>query len=217
MKKNLNVKKLRKLQELIQKKIQLRWLRSTVEYVGGCDVSYKGKIAVGCIVVMNSEFKIIEVSCYSAKVDFPYIPTFLSFRELPFLYRAFRKLTVKPTVLLVDGQGIAHPRGIGLASHMGLLTKKSTIGVAKNPLIGSFELPESTKGSFRYIYSESGEIIGAVLRTRASVKPVYVSPGHLIDLLSSIEIVMKYTTKYRLPEPLRMAHIYSKKEFRNAA
>jgi len=217
MKKNLNVKKLRKLQELIEERIQLKRLNSRVEYVGGCDVSYKGKIATGCVVVMNSELKIVEISYYTGEVDFPYIPTFLSFRELPFLYRAYRKLKVKPTVLLVDGQGIAHPRGIGLASHMGLLIKRPTIGVAKNPLTGSFELPEPSRGSFKYIYTEDGKVIGAVLRTRDLVKPVYVSPGYLIDLHASIDLVMKYTTKYRLPEPLRMAHIYSKKEFKNAA
>ena len=152
-----------------------------------------------------SDFSIIETTTATRKVDFPYIPGLLSFREAPACIEAIEKLKTKPDCLIVDGQGIAHPRRLGIASHIGLLIDKPTVGCAKSRLIGTFDEPGSKKGSFSPLV-DSDEEIGVVLRTRTDVKPVYVSVGHKCTLNDAISVVLQCTTKYRLPEPSRLAH-----------
>jgi deoxyribonuclease V len=139
------------------------------------------------------------------RISFPYIPGLLSFREAPLLIQAFRRLRRLPDVVLYDGQGIAHPRGFGLASHMGVLLGLPSIGCAKKRLVGDFGEVGLQAGSTTPLKME-GKIIGAVIRTRKGVKPVFVSPGHRIDLEFSIKLVLRTCRGFRLPEPLRRAH-----------
>ena len=134
------------------------------------------------------------------------MPGFLSFREAPLILSACRELTVVPDLLLVDGQGIAHPRGLGLASHLGLFLDLPSVGCAKSLLCGTHEVLDATRGSFAELVYKS-ETVGAAVRTRTGVKPVYVSIGHKIDLATAVEWVLHCSGKYRLPEPTRLAHI----------
>jgi deoxyribonuclease V len=153
-----------------------------------------------------SKLELIEAVNASLKLDFPYIPGLLSFREAPVLIKAFQKLKNTPDVTLFDGQGIAHPRGIGLASHMGLILGYPTIGCAKKHLAGSYGPIPDAKGDYSPLKSD-GRIIGAVLRTRERVKPIFVSPGHAITVKESIQVVLDTCRGYRLPEPTRQAHL----------
>jgi len=140
------------------------------------------------------------------KVRFPYIPGYLSFREIPLLLKTFEKVQTIPDVVLLDGHGIAHPRGIGLASHVGLFLDLPTVGCAKNLLVGEFSPPDKTKGSYSIVKFGEKEV-GWVLRTRDNVKPIFVSPGHKIGFEKSLGVVLKCCVEYRFPEPLRQAHI----------
>jgi len=153
--------------------------------------------------------EILDTATAVGKIPFPYIPGLLSFREGPVLIKAFQKLRVKPDVMIYDGQGVAHPRGIGLASHMGLWLGIPSIGCAKTPLLNQLILPGPSKGSFEWIRRE-GKEVGAVLRTRENVKPLFVSPGHGIDLRTSVQLILKSCKGYRIPEPLRRAHQLSR-------
>ena len=141
------------------------------------------------------------------KARFPYIPGLLSFREAPILLRAFRKLKSNPDIILFDGQGIAHPRHFGLASHMGLILGKPSIGCAKSRLVGEYSSVENTAGAYsKLVYGN--KVVGAVLRTKKNTKPIFVSPGHKTNLSFAIRIAMKTCRGYRIPEPIRQAHVY---------
>ncbi len=149
----------------------------------------------------------IEVAYHQMETTFPYIPGLLSFREAPVLIEAYNKLKVIPDIVFVDGQGIAHPRGIGLASHLGLAIDSVTVGVAKSRLVGEFDaaslgLRKGSKVPLTYM----GRTVGYVLRTRDKVNPVFVSPGHRVDLDTAVELTMMVTGRYRIPEPTRLAH-----------
>ena len=140
------------------------------------------------------------------KARFPYIPGLLSFREAPILLRAFRKLKNNPDIVLFDGQGIAHPRRFGLASHMGLVLDKPSIGCAKSRLVGEYSSVENTAGAYsKLIYGN--KVVGVVLRTKKNTKPIFVSPGHKINLSLAIRITLKTCCGYRIPEPTRQAHL----------
>lgn len=160
---------------------------------------------------LTSRLKIVEEAVHKGKtssIRFPYIPGFLSFREIPPLLKAFKKLTVLPDVILCDGQGIAHPRRIGLASHLGVTLGKPSIGCAKNKLCGTHNTLPFEKGSWVPLIHE-GSVVGVVYRSREGVKPIYISPGHLTDIPSSIALVELCLGRYRIPEPLRRAHMLS--------
>jgi deoxyribonuclease V len=148
----------------------------------------------------------VETRVVTSELDFPYIPGLLSFRESPLILSICEKLSVTPDILLVDGQGIAHPRRFGLASHLGLLLNLPTIGCAKSLLCGIHETRGAEPGSYAEVTDE-GETIGAALRTKMGVKPVYVSIGHRVDLKTAIHWVMNCCRGYRLPEPTRLAHL----------
>ncbi len=137
----------------------------------------------------------------------PYIPGLLSFRETPAIIEALKKINKEPDVILIDGQGIAHPRSFGIASHIGVIYDKPAIGVAKSKLIGEFNSIGDRKGEYSFLIYKN-KIIGAALRTKNNVKPIFVSIGNKITLEKAIEITLKFCTKYRLPEPVRLAHIY---------
>jgi len=150
------------------------------------------------------ELEEVDRSLVVTEVNFPYIPGLLSFRESPALIKAWEKIKIAPDVVMIDGQGIAHPRRFGIASHFGVLVDKPTIGCAKSLLVGVYEEPKGEAGNFSYLY-DSGEIIGVALRTRDNVQPVFVSIGHKITLDESIQIVMKTVRGYRIPEPTRLS------------
>ncbi len=179
-----------------------------VSSVAGADVSYskRGGNAVAAMVVLSyPDLDLMDEAFVRGEISFPYIPGLLSFREAPLLIQAFRRLRRLPDVVLYDGQGIAHPRGFGLASHMGVLLDLPSIGCAKKKLVGDFGDVGLQAGSTTPLKLD-GKIIGAVIRTRRGVKPVFVSPGHRIDLEFSIKLVLRTCRGFRLPEPLRRAH-----------
>jgi deoxyribonuclease V len=182
-------------------------LKQNIEYVAGVDMGFEenGTVSRAAVAVLSyPDLQIIETSIAYRPTTFPYIPGFLSFREVPAVLDALSKLKTTPDIILCDGQGIAHPRRFGIACHLGILIDIPTIGVAKSLLVGKHEpLPEA-KGSWQpLIYKR--ETVGAVVRTRMGVKPVYVSPGHRISLPTAIEYALCCTTKYRLPETTRVA------------
>ena len=179
-----------------------------VELVAGVDVGFeeKGKITRAAIAVLDfPALNMIEHSIARLPTGFPYVPGLLSFREIPAVLKALEGLTRLPDLLLCDGQGIAHPRRFGIACHLGILTGIPAIGVAKSRLIGSHDPLGTTKGEWVPL-QDKGECIGAVLRTRTNVNPLYISPGHKICLETAIEYVLACTTRYRLPETTRQAH-----------
>lgn len=179
---------------------------NAVKRVAGVDVSVKEEVSQAAVVVLTfPEMQVVETVKASMPTPFPYIPGLLSFREGPVLEVAFEKLQHEPDVFIFDGMGRAHPRHIGIASQMGLWLQKPTIGCGKTLLVGKYDEPEDERGAYSEMVHK-GEVIGAALRTRAGVKPVYISVGHLADLSSSVDLVMRCTTKYRLPEPIRAAH-----------
>ncbi len=176
--------------------------------VGGADVSYerRGKWLHAAVVVLRmGTWEVVDRSGIIAEARFPYVPGLLSFREAPAVIEAFGKLKVHPDVLICDGQGIAHPRRLGLASHLGLWLNIPTIGCAKSWLFGDHEDPGPERGDWSPL-SHDGETIGAVLRTRSRVKPLYVSPGHLCDLKGAMATVMMAANPYRQPITTRLAH-----------
>ena len=176
--------------------------------IGGADVSYNkwSPTLYAAVVVLRADtLEVIDRSGVVAEARFSYIPGYLSFRESPPVIEAFEKLSVRPDVLMCDGQGIAHPRRLGLASHLGLWLDIPTIGCAKSHLIGEYEEPGPARGEWSPM-TDGGETIGAVLRTRDRVKPLFVSPGHLCDLRGGISAVLASTQGYRLPTTTRLAH-----------
>lgn len=173
-----------------------------IRYVGGVDTAYVGRLAVSAVVVLDfSSLKLVEARTAVREAVFPYIPTLLSFRELPSTLMCIRKLRVQPDVFLVDGQGFAHPYRCGFASHLGVVLGKPTVGVAKSRLIGDVE--PFRDGNFAYL-RDGDEIVGAAVKT-ASGKILYVSVGHMVSLETAIRIV-KHCTRQDIPEPIRLAH-----------
>jgi deoxyribonuclease V len=180
------------------------------ETVAGADVSYeiRGKWLYAAVVVLRAgTWEVIDRSGVVALARFPYVPGLLTFREAPAVIEAFKNLTVRPDVLICDGQGIAHPRRLGLASHLGLWLGLPTIGCAKSWFYGEYEEPGPQRGDWSPL-SDGGETIGAVVRSRTGVKPLYVSTGHLCDLSSAIAAVLATASKYRQPITTRVAHQY---------
>ncbi|RKX95421.1 MAG: deoxyribonuclease V [Spirochaetes bacterium] len=203
---NLSLEDARSIQNELSSMVIKENSFDRIKTVAGMDIGFHGKVArASCVVLTYPECKVIEKRIYEGSVNFPYIPGYLSFREIPILASVLEMIENEPDLLIADGQGVAHPRRLGLAAHIGLLTDKPTIGCAKSLLVGKCEEPENRKGAYSYLV-DKGEIIGACLRTRVGVKPVYVSIGHRISLESSIEYVLGCCNKYRLPEPTREAH-----------
>ena len=207
---NLPPKEAIALQKTLHERVKLAPLQKVIKTIGGADISLNrfGKIAyAGVIVLSFPDLKVVDYATSEKEIEFPYIPGLLSFRETPSLLLAYEKLKTKPDLLMVDGQGIAHPRRLGIASHFGLFIDKPTIGAAKSVLTGEFKEPPLMAGSFSHLHDQkTNEIIGAAVRTKSKVKPMIISPGHLITLEESIEIVLKTTRGYRLPEPTGQAH-----------
>lgn len=208
---SLDLSSARALQEELARRVRTEWRGRRLRRVAGLDASYWGEMGIGAAVVMSwPALEVLEERWVVQEVSFPYIPGYLSFREVPLLEDALRGVRQPPDLLFVDGQGIAHPRGIGLASHLGVLLGMPTIGCAKEPLVGSGEEPEDRRGAISPLrYRE--RVVGVALRTKLGVKPIYVSPGHLIDLERSWRVVLEATRGYRLPEPVRRAHLLAQR------
>lgn len=196
------------LQKQLASSVDLRKPATTFRKVAACDVSFDkgGEYLFAAVAIFDAESHDLldEVTVIEAAV-FPYIPGLLSFRELPAVLKGFEEIRIVPDIVICDGQGIAHPRRLGIASHLGLWLNIPTIGCAKSILCGSYEEPDDARGSKNPIFHRN-EIIGYALRTRKSVKPVFVSPGHLCDLDTATDIVLSLTSKYRLPDPVRYVH-----------
>lgn len=176
-----------------------------VGMVAGVDVSVRGDLARAAVVVMRLPgLELVEEMLVEGRVTFPYVPGLLSFREAPVILDALARLDHTPQVLMVDGQGIAHPRRLGIASHLGVILDHPAIGCAKSPLTGTYIDPAPERGSRTWL-RDGGHMIGAVLRTRDRVKPVFVSIGHRVSLDTAIDLVLRCGAGYRLPEPTRRA------------
>jgi deoxyribonuclease V len=194
-------------QEARRGEVRLSPLPRPPRWVGGADASYDraAQRVYGAIAVFSyPDLTLVEEAALEGPCPFPYIPGLLSFREAPILVEVWKRLSRRPEVLLVDGQGVAHPRGLGIASHLGLLLRAPTIGVAKSRLVGEGEDPEPEAGAAAPLFYQ-GRTVGWILRTRAGIRPVYVSPGHRVSLTDAREIALGCVRKYRIPEPLRRA------------
>ena len=203
---NISIKEAKVIQSELSSMIIKRDVFSEINTIAGMDIGFHGDIArASCVVLSFPKCEVIEKKVYEGKVNLPYIPGYLSFREIPMLASVLELVENEPDLLIADGQGIAHPRRLGLAAHLGLLVDKPTIGCAKSLLVGKCEKPENIKGAYSFL-KDKDEIIGACLRTRVGVKPVYISIGHKISLESAINYILKCCSKYRLPEPIREAH-----------
>ena len=187
-----------------------------VRTIAGIDTAYREGIGRAAVVVLQFEnLKTVEFETAAKPIDFPYVPGLLTFREGPVILEALNKLKSPPDLLMFDGQGIAHPRRFGIASHIGLLVDIPAIGCAKTKLVGKYQEPDVEQGSFGYLRDED-DTIGAVVRTRYRVKPVFVSIGHRMNLDDSIKLVLRCSTGFRLPEPIRQADKLSREMVRNS-
>lgn len=179
---------------------------TSIRLVAGVDVSVRAGISRAAVVVMHfPALTVVETVTAAQPTPFPYVPGLLSFREGPSLIEAFEKIQHAPDVFIFDGMGRIHPRRIGIAAHMGLWLQRPTIGCGKSHYLGDYAPPGPARGDFSPL-THDGEVLGAVLRTRQNVKPVYISPGHLADIESALALALACATRYRLPEPVRMAH-----------
>jgi len=199
-----------RIQEDLRKRLRLRPPQAPFKTVAAADVSYSRtdeKLFAAFLMFSYPDLTLVESAAAKGKGSFPYIPGLLSFREAPILLKVFSKLERRPDVILIDGQGIAHPRFMGIAAHLGLLLNLPSIGCAKSRLFGKEAKPGLEQGSFVPLM-EGERTVGMIVRTRAGVKPVYVSPGHKMDMEGSVKMVLSLCRGYRIPEPLRQAHIF---------
>lgn len=196
-----------RVQADLRNRLILSWDNRPVTTIGGVDISIKTETARAAIVLIRyPDLSPLEAVVADAPLVFPYIPGLLAFREGPAVLAAWEKLKNKPDLLMFDGQGIAHPRGIGIASQMGLWLERPTIGVAKSRLYGRHEEVGPNRGDQAALIDRNGNMIGTVLRSREKTNPLYISPGHLIDVKHATKFVSACIAGYRLPEPTRWAH-----------
>jgi len=201
----------RRIQESIASRVTLSPLRGKVTTVAAADAAYHLGMTVAAVAVYDlASMTCIEESRHIAATRFPYVPGYLSFQEGPALIAAITALRKRPDVIMVDGQGIAHPRRLGIASFLGVLLDIPTIGCAKSRLVGEYREPPPGKGGWSELHLE-GETVGAVVRSRDRVKPLFVSPGHLVTLADAVALVLRCCIRYRIPEPLRHADALSKR------
>jgi deoxyribonuclease V len=204
------IEEAREIQRALKDKIKITPLKKTPQFIAAADASFTGDCIFAAAALYRLPGLVHEkISLVRERTRFPYVPGLFAFREGAAIISALGKLNATPDLILVDGHGTAHPEGCGIASHVGVLLGIPTIGCAKSRLVGEFQEPGPAKGSWGYIYYR-GMKVGAVVRTRDNVKPVFVSPGHLVDIRSSVEIVMRCVSGYRIPEPLRTADRLSK-------
>ena len=195
----------RLVQETLAHQVSIRPLKKNPKLIAGVDACFtESAVFAAASLFSYPGLKHLEDAVAKTRMRFPYVPGYLSFREGPAIIKALRKMRTRPDVVLFDGQGMAHPRGLGIASHVGVILDIPTVGCAKSRLVGESDEPGPCKGDWSPLLYK-GRTIGAVLRTRDRVKPLFVSPGHRVDLKTSIAIVMHAISSYRLPEPIRRA------------
>lgn len=206
---NLSYRQAVELQNKLAPKVCFTAFRKAPKLIAGidCALTKDKQRIIGCVVVLNyPSLEVLEIKSAARRLTMPYIPGLLSFREAPACLDAVEKLDLKPDLYLVDGQGVAHPRRLGLAAHLGLFLDAPTIGCAKSRLIGDYKQPRVEKGSFSLLEDER-EVIGAVVRTRTDVKPLFISVGNKCTLDDAIKWTLNCAVRYRLPEPTRLADI----------
>ncbi len=205
----LTVKEAVALQNTLAAQVRIQPLPTRLKIIGAADISYSRQADLLIAVIISLRWPgldLLDSVHYVCKVTSPYVPGLLSFREVPPIIKAYRKIKERPDVLLCDGQGIAHPRKVGFASHLGLCLGIPTVGCAKSKLCGDHESLSLRKGSSKPLLV-NGEKLGLVFCSRDGVKPIYISPGHLSDIASSKRLVSRCLRRYRIPEPLRLAHL----------
>ncbi len=206
---NYTIEEAIKLQKELSSSVKIQPLGFLPKTVAGADISfnkYSETVYAGIVVLTYPELKLQAEYWTVAETKFPYVPGLLSFREIPSLHEVWEKIPEKPDLVILDGQGIAHPRRLGIASHFGLLVNKPTIGCGKSLLVGKYQEPALNKGAYSSL-TDKGEVVGQVLRSKDKTNPLFVSPGHLITLEESREIVLNCCFKYRIPETTRLAHL----------
>lgn len=210
----MNIEDLERQQLELSKKLILEDTKpiENIRLVAGIDTTYTDiwtnpTVAISSIVVLDIEnnFKEVEIVFAEKEIDFPYIPTFLAYRELPSILEAYKKLKTKPDAFLVDGMGILHPRKMGIASHFGVITGEISVGIGKSKLVGNFEMPENKPFSYKPIFVNKGKR-GYILRVKKNTNPIFISPGNKISVDSSLQLALKCIGRYKLPEPVRLAH-----------
>ncbi|MGO8945065.1 MAG: endonuclease V [Syntrophobacteraceae bacterium] len=205
----LSVKEAIALQKTLAAQVRIQPLPTALKIIGAADISYCRHTGLLFAVIVSLSWPgldLVESVHHACRVGFPYVPGLLSFREVPPLIQAYRTIRQKPDVLLCDGQGIAHPRKLGFAAHLGLCLGIPTVGCAKSRLCGVHESLTLRKGSSKPLLVK-GEQVGSVFCSRDGVKPIYISPGHLSDIASSEWLISRCLRRYRIPEPLRLAHL----------
>lgn len=204
----LSIAEAKAIQDELRHEVVIDDQLGNVDRIAGVDVGFDREQQLsraGVAVLHFPSLELQEETIANDAIHFPYVPGLLSFREIPVILKALAQLTRIPDLLLCDGQGIAHPRRLGIASHLGVITGLPTVGVAKKRLIGTHKAVPNHRGAWVEL-AHQGEVVGAVLRTRVGTKPLFVSPGHRITLRTSVSYVMQCTTRYRLPETTRHAH-----------
>ncbi|HEX8843240.1 MAG TPA: deoxyribonuclease V [Pyrinomonadaceae bacterium] len=197
------------LQKSLRERVRITPLKKRIRTIAGADISFNKfspVVYAGLVVLRLPTLEVIEEVGVVSQTKFPYVPGLLSFREAPSVLEAWSKLKTEPDAVMFDGQGIAHPRRVGIASHVGLLLNRPTLGCAKSVLVGKYSEPEAERGHWSEMV-DKGEVVGAAVRTKTNVQPVYVSPGHLIDLQGAIDLTLQADGGYRQPEPTRRAHL----------
>jgi len=205
------IEQARKIQEALAQKVRCTPLRKAPKLIAGVDAAFdEGRIFAAACLYSFPELTLQNECGFVSPIGFPYVPGYLSFREGEAIIHALRLLKAKPDLILVDGQGIAHPRSLGIASHIGVLLDLPTIGCAKSRLVGEFEEPNWERGARSPLFFQE-KIVGMVVRTRDNVRPLFISPGHKVSLKNAVEIVFQTTRGFRIPEPLRRADFLSKR------
>ena len=208
---NLAPREAVELQKQLRERVRIAPLKRKIETVAGADISFnkfETTVYAGLVVLRLPTLEVVEEVGVVSETHFPYVPGLLSFRETPSVLEAWAKLKSEPDAVMFDGQGIAHPRRVGIASHVGLLLERPTFGCAKSVLVGKYEEPAAARGSWTPLVGpKNGETVGAALRTKDKVQPIFVSPGHLIDLEGAIRLTLACDGGYRQPEPTRRAHL----------
>lgn len=199
----------RRVQERLRARVRHVPLRlDRIRVVGAADVTFlddRDRVGAAVVLYDMEAGKVVEERTAVRRVEFPYIPGYLAFREGPAVAAAWERLSRRPDVMLYDGHGIAHPRRCGIASHMGVVLSVPSVGCAKSRLVGEHDPPGIARGSVALL-RDGEEILGAAVRTRTAVRPVFVSVGHRADLDTAIALVLSLCSRYRLPEPARRAH-----------
>jgi len=198
----------RKIQERLRDEVTIAPLKNEPALAAGADISFSrrsDRLFAGIVVLRLSDMETVETAAVETQATFPYIPGYLSFREIPPLIQLFRKLKTNPDVLICDGQGLAHPRFFGLACHLGLTLDIPTVGCAKTLLVGEYREPADSPWSKSPLVYQDRQV-GLVVRSRQGVKPIFISPGHKIDFPGAVSLVKRCTAKFRLPETTRRAH-----------